>query len=87
MADTACTFCGQCVAVCPTGALTEDNNVPKVWRALKDKNKYVIVQTAPAVRVALGEEFGLEPGTVVTGKMVSCSRTFHLHERYQPVYF
>lgn len=71
MIDTSCTFCGQCVAVCPTGALTEVNNVPKVWRALKNKDKYVVVQTAPAVRVALGEEFGLEPGTVVTGKMVS----------------
>lgn len=74
MIDTACTFCGQCVAVCPTGALTEVNNVRKVWRALRDENKYVIVQTAPAVRVALGEEFGLEPGTVVTGKMVSALR-------------
>jgi NADH-quinone oxidoreductase subunit G len=74
MNDTACTFCGQCVAVCPTAALTEVNNVPKVWRALKDKDKYVIVQTAPAVRVALGEEFGLEPGTVVTGRMAAALR-------------
>lgn len=75
MIDTSCTFCGQCVAVCPTAALTEVNNVPKVWRALKDKEKFVIVQTAPAVRVALGEEFGLEPGTVVTGKMASALRS------------
>lgn len=75
MTDTACTFCGQCVAVCPTAALTEVNNVPKVWRALKNKDKYVIVQTAPAVRVALGEEFGLEPGTVVTGKMAAALRS------------
>lgn len=74
MTDTACTYCGQCVAVCPTAALTEVNNVPKLWRALKDKEKYVIVQTAPAVRVALGEEFGMEPGTVVTGKMASALR-------------
>ncbi len=75
MTETSCTFCGQCVAVCPTAALTEVNNVPKVWRALKNKDKYVIVQTAPAVRVALGEEFGLEPGTVVTGKMASALRS------------
>ncbi|MBL4937402.1 iron hydrogenase small subunit [Clostridium sp. YIM B02515] len=75
MTETSCTFCGQCVAVCPTAALTEVNNVPKVWRALKNKDKYVIVQTAPAVRVALGEEFGMEPGTVVTGKMASALRS------------
>jgi NADH-quinone oxidoreductase subunit G len=75
MTETSCTFCGQCVAVCPTAALTEVNNVPKVWRALKNKDKYVIVQTAPAVRVALGEEFGLEPGTVVTGKMAAALRS------------
>lgn len=69
MIDTACTFCGQCVAVCPTGALTEVNNIAKVWDMINDKSKYVVVQTAPAVRVALGEEFGAEPGTVVTYQM------------------
>jgi NADP-reducing hydrogenase subunit HndD len=69
-----CTFCGQCVAVCPTGALTEVNHVPQVLRALVDPTKTVVVQTAPAVRAALGEEFGLEPGTLVTGKMVSALR-------------
>jgi len=72
--QTACTFCGQCVAVCPTGALVEVDNVPKVWRALEKKDKTVVVQVAPAVRVALGELFGLEPGTIVTGKMVSALR-------------
>lgn len=71
MTETTCTFCGQCVAVCPTGALTEVNNIPKVWNALNDKTKTVIVQTAPAIRAALGEEFGLAPGTNVTGKMAS----------------
>lgn len=74
MLETSCTFCGQCVAVCPTGALTEVNNVSKVWDALNDDDKIVIVQTAPAIRAALGEEFGLEPGTVVTGKMVAALR-------------
>ncbi len=74
MHETTCTFCGQCVAVCPTGALTEVNNISKVWDAINDTKKYVIVQTAPAVRVALGEEFGAEPGTRVTGKMIKALR-------------
>jgi len=69
--DTPCTFCGQCVAVCPTGALTEVDQTQKVIRALVDPSKTVIVQTAPAVRAALGEEFGMEPGTLVTGKMAA----------------
>lgn len=69
-----CTYCGQCVAVCPTGALTEVNHVPQVLRALVDPSKTVVVQTAPAVRAALGEEFGMEPGTLVTGKMVAALR-------------
>ncbi len=69
-----CTYCGQCVAVCPTGALTEVDHTPKIIRALADPTKKVIVQTAPAVRVALGEEFGMEPGTIVTGKMVAALR-------------
>ncbi len=71
---SACTYCGQCVAVCPTGALTEVDHTPKVIRALSDPTKTVVVQTAPAVRAALGEEFGMEPGTLVTGKMVSALR-------------
>jgi NADP-reducing hydrogenase subunit HndD len=69
-----CTFCGQCVAVCPTGALTEVDHTNKVIRALADPTKTVIVQTAPAVRVALGEEFGYPAGTSVTGKMASALR-------------
>lgn len=74
LSETACTFCGQCVAVCPTGALTEVNNTSKVWDALRDPNKLVIVQTAPAVRTALGEMFDMEVGTLVTGKMVTALR-------------
>lgn len=73
MYETTCTFCGQCLSVCPTGALTEVSNVDKVWDLLHS-DKTVVVQTAPAVRVALGEAFGLEPGTVVTGKMVNALR-------------
>jgi NADP-reducing hydrogenase subunit HndD len=68
---SVCTYCGQCVAVCPTGALTEVDETGKVIRALSDPTKTVIVQTAPAVRAALGEEFGMEPGTLVTGKLVA----------------
>lgn len=71
LADTICTQCGQCVAVCPTGALTERENVNDVIRALGDENKKVIVQVAPAVRAALGEAFGMEAGSLVTGKMVA----------------
>lgn len=74
LVKSPCTYCGQCVAVCPTGALTEVDHSAKVIRALADPTKTVMVQTAPAVRAALGEEFGLEPGTLVTGKMVSALR-------------
>ena len=69
--DSVCTYCGQCVAVCPTAALTEVDHTNLVIRALADPTKTVVVQTAPAVRVALGEEFGYEPGTIVTGKMTA----------------
>lgn len=71
---SVCTYCGQCVAVCPTGALTEVDHTPAVIRALSDPSKTVVVQTAPAVRAALGESFGMEPGTLVTGKMVAALR-------------
>ncbi|ACM60399.1 NAD(P)-dependent iron-only hydrogenase catalytic subunit [Caldicellulosiruptor bescii] len=69
--DVACTMCGQCIQACPVGALREKDSTDIVWKALADKNKYVVVQAAPAVRVALGEEFGLPIGTRVTGKMVT----------------
>ena len=69
--DTNCTFCGQCISVCPTGALVEKDNTREAWAALGQKEKPVMVQTAPAVRVGLGEEFGLDPGSISTGKMVA----------------
>lgn len=72
--DSVCTYCGQCVSVCPTGALTEKDHVWKVVNALATPGKTVIVQTAPAVRAALGEEFGYEAGTLVTGKMTAALR-------------
>jgi len=74
LTDSPCTFCGQCVAVCPTGALTAVDNTFHVIRALADPTKTVLIQTAPAVRAALGEEFGYTPGTLVTGKMVAALR-------------
>lgn len=77
MVDTSCTFCGQCVAVCPTAALTEVNNTDKVWAAIADPKKHVVVQVAPAVRVAVGELFGMDPGQIVTGKMVSALRSLN----------
>ena len=72
--DTVCVSCGQCINVCPTGALQEHRDIDSVWDALYDEDKYVIVQTAPAVRAALGEEFGNPIGTDVTGRMVTALR-------------
>ena len=71
LADTSCTFCGQCVNACPVGAISGISYVKKVWSALNDPSKTVIVQTAPAVRVAIGQEFGFEPGKPVTKKLVA----------------
>ncbi|CQR71135.1 Periplasmic [Fe] hydrogenase large subunit [Sporomusa ovata] len=72
--DSTCVYCGQCISVCPVGALYEKDETEKVWQAIDDKEKHVVVQVAPAVRVALGEEFGLEPGSITTGKMVAALR-------------
>lgn len=74
MKDLNCTYCGQCTTVCPVGALNEKDAIQDVWKALEDKSKRVVVQTAPAVRAALGEEFGYEAGTLVTGKMATALR-------------
>ena len=72
--DSECTYCGQCVAVCPTGALMEKDNTDRLLEDLCDPDKVVIAQPAPAVRVALGEEFGMECGTIVTGKLATALR-------------
>lgn len=74
LADVDCVLCGQCALVCPTAAIHEKDDTDLVWDALHDPEKHVVVQTAPAVRVSLGEIFGLEPGSVITGQMVSALR-------------
>ncbi len=74
LADTSCVNCGQCIISCPTGALKEKDNTKEVWDAIADPDKVVVVQTAPAVRAGLGEEFGYPMGTPVTGKMAAALR-------------
>ena len=74
LGDVGCISCGQCIVACPTGALSERDDTEKVMAALRDETKHVVVQTAPSVRVGLGEEFGLPIGTIVTGKLVSALR-------------
>ncbi|MFZ5974718.1 MAG: [FeFe] hydrogenase, group A [Bacillota bacterium] len=80
IATTNCVNCGQCAAVCPTGAITVKNDIPRVWKAVFDKAKRVVVQIAPAVRFALGEEFGLDPGEDVMGKAVAALRRMGFDE-------
>ena len=74
LADVSCVNCGQCIMACPVGALREKDNTAEVWKAIGDPNKHVVVQPAPAVRVALGEEFGMPMGTRVTGKLAAALR-------------
>ncbi|MBN2559071.1 MAG: iron hydrogenase small subunit [Clostridia bacterium] len=74
LGDVACVACGQCSVVCPVAAITEKEDIERVWEAINDPDKTVVVQTAPAVRVSIGEEFGLDPGAIVTGKLVASLR-------------
>lgn len=75
LGNVECVNCGQCILVCPTGALTERSEIPDVWKALGNPDKVVVVETAPAVRVAIGEEFGMPDGTQATGKMAAALRS------------
>lgn len=74
LGDSPCIKCGQCAAHCPVGAIYERDDTTKVWAALQNPNVHPVVQIAPAVRVALGEEFGLEPGTIITKKIYAALR-------------
>ena len=79
LSESPCIKCGQCSAHCPVGAIYEKDETAKVWNALKDPDKYCVVQIAPAVRVAIGESFGLEPGTLMTGKVYAALRRLHFN--------
>ena len=72
--NVPCISCGQCTVVCPTGALVEKDDTDKIWAALADPDKHVVVQTAPSIRATLGECFGMPIGTNVEGKMVAALR-------------
>ena len=74
LAETNCVHCGQCAAICPTGALVVKPQIQEAWKALMDENKIVVIQVAPAVRVSIGEEFGAEPGQNTMGKLISALR-------------
>ena len=82
MADSPCIYCGQCIVACPVAALREKEDIERVWDAIEDPNTHVVVQTAPAVRAALGEDFGLPIGTRVTGKMVAALKRLGFDKVY-----
>jgi NADH-quinone oxidoreductase subunit G len=82
LADVECVYCGQCVSVCPVGALTPKPETEQVWKALNDSDKYVIAQLAPAVRVALGEGFGMETGSISTGQIVAALKKLGFNQVY-----
>lgn len=82
MAETKCVSCGQCAAVCPTGAITVKNQIGNIWAALQNPHKRVVAQVAPAVRVAIGEAFGIAPGTNKMGKLVAAMKRMGFDEVY-----
>ena len=86
LGETECINCGQCVAVCPTGALTTPSQVDLIWDALRDPEMHVVISVAPAVRVAIGEEFDYPPGAIETGKMVAAIRKLGFNEVFDTCY-
>ncbi|MFO1478464.1 MAG: [FeFe] hydrogenase, group A [Verrucomicrobiota bacterium] len=86
LGEGECINCGQCAAVCPTGALTPRTEIDEVWKALHDKTKTVVVQVAPAVRVAIGDAFGLPAGQAVSGRMVAALKRLGFHRVYDTAY-
>jgi NADH-quinone oxidoreductase subunit G len=82
LSKVECVYCGQCASVCPTGALTPSSDVENVWKVLSDSAKTVVAQIAPAVRVGLGEVFGMEPGTIVTGQIAAALRMMGFKQVY-----
>jgi len=86
LGEVECVNCGQCARVCPVGALVPKSNKDLVWRALQTEGKHVVVQVAPAVRVAIGEEFGFDPGTISTGKMVAALKRMGFKAVYDTSY-
>jgi NADP-reducing hydrogenase subunit HndD len=81
-----CTFCGQCASVCPTAAIVEKDDTAAVWQVLSNPEKHVVVQTAPAIRVALGEALGTKPGSIITGKMVAALRRLGFDKVFDTVF-
>src|SRR5699024_20861 len=82
ISETECVNCGQCAAVCPTGAIIVKSDIPKAWKAIYDPKVRVVAQVAPAVRVALGADFGIQARQNVMGKIVACMRKLGLDEIY-----
>lgn len=86
LGESACAACGQCTVVCPTGALTEHDDTEAVWQALLDPTKHVVVQSAPAIRVSIGEMFGMLPGSVTTGQLVTALRRLGFDKVFDTVF-
>ncbi|MGI6705170.1 MAG: NADH-dependent [FeFe] hydrogenase, group A6 [Clostridia bacterium] len=86
LSEVSCVLCGQCTIVCPTGALMERRYTEEVWKALEDKDLHTVIQVAPAIRASIGEEFGMVPGTIVTGKLVTALKRMGFDKVFDTVF-